>query len=509
MGSTRQHGRVRAYTVGAAFVVPPLEDLIQADGRADVSETVTEDVYYDTSGHDLFGDGVTLWKRSGDNGSSWHLAIDGAPAIDVPAEGDGTDDSVPGELAGLTTGLRRGADLSPVATIRTERQFRRQRDSAEQLVIELLATRVATTAGANGATSARQWRTIETREGPAAGATSGAADPAEPTGAAAIPYWVHRRLVAFGAVPGEIPDSVSVVLGNQAPQHDRKPDLIGTATVGSVVLNYLRAQDTALVRGDVALRRGIDAVHPTRVATRRLRSTLKVFKGVFDEARAHAFDAELSWYAALLGEVRNPQVQRGRMKKLIEDLPLEVILGPVGQRIEDELLGQQRRAEEELRAAMNEERYLELLREARRWVTEPPFTEEAAQPATQLWNAVRAVAKKLEKQLATGLAPHGDEEALHDARKTGKRARYATELAAPVVSGRRAHRLLSTYEELQDELGEFQDGVVTSELLRSLTWTATRPEENGFTFGVLYAHEAHRAEASKRRARKLYAAIKA
>ena len=67
MASIKQQGRSRAYTVGIGYVVPPLEDLIPADGRADVSETVTEDVYYDTAGHDLYGDGVTLWHRSGDS----------------------------------------------------------------------------------------------------------------------------------------------------------------------------------------------------------------------------------------------------------------------------------------------------------------------------------------------------------------------------------------------------------------------------------------------------------
>ncbi len=83
-------------------------------------------------------------------------------------------------------------------------------------------------------------------------------------------------------------------------------------TVEAVLVDYLDAQVQAIVAGDVWLRRGLDPVHPTRVGIRRFRSTLRVFGRLFDQTARAELDAELSWYAGLLWEVRDRQVQRAR-----------------------------------------------------------------------------------------------------------------------------------------------------------------------------------------------------
>ena len=146
-------------------------------------------------------------------------------------------------------------------------------------------------------------------------------------------------------------------------------------------------------------------IHPTRVATRRLRSTLRIFADYVDPERAQAFDAELSWYAALLGEVRDREVQRARFAKAIAALPEEQVLGPVAARIEEHLRAEQVQHQQALDKAMNGRRYLALLQESARWVTDPPFTDLAAQKPTELRAAVRAAAKKVSKHLAAGLGP--------------------------------------------------------------------------------------------------------
>src|SRR5581483_1600756 len=72
---------------------------------------------------------------------------------------------------------------------------------------------------------------------------------------------------------------------------------------------YLLEQQRALLAGDLALRRGDETViHKTRVASRRFRSTLRVFGTLLDRAAAARLDEELRWYAGLLGEVRDRQV---------------------------------------------------------------------------------------------------------------------------------------------------------------------------------------------------------
>src|SRR5262249_41638022 len=74
-----------------------------------------------------------------------------------------------------------------------------------------------------------------------------------------------------------------------------------TATLSGLVGNYLDAQDDAIVRGDIELRRSGNAVHSTRVGTRRYRSVLRELGGLFDTDRAAALDRELAWFAGELG----------------------------------------------------------------------------------------------------------------------------------------------------------------------------------------------------------------
>ena len=75
------------------------------------------------------------------------------------------------------------------------------------------------------------------------------------------------------------------------------------------------------------------------------------------------------------------------------------------------------------------------------------------------------------------------------------------ELAASVLGGKVKKRI-KRYEQLQDILGDYQDGVVAAGLLRRLaSGTAQHTNENGFTYGLLYEQEQRRAESSRELAR--------
>jgi CHAD domain-containing protein len=145
-------------------------------------------------------------------------------------------------------------------------------------------------------------------------------------------------------------------------------------------------------------------------------------------------------------------------------------------------------------------RYLTLIRESQQWATHPPLTGRATDKATSLRSAVAAAERKVRNHLAAGLTDGHDEE-LHKARRAGKRARYAAELASPVLGGKIKKRI-KRYQELQDILGDHQDGVVAADLLRRLAAaTSKNPNENGFTYGLLFAQEQRRAEHSRQLAR--------
>jgi CHAD domain-containing protein len=266
-----------------------------------------------------------------------------------------------------------------------------------------------------------------------------------------------------------------------------------------VFARYLHAQIDAIFDGDLALRRGQDPIHDTRVATRRLRSTLRVFGTLLDADAVGDIDTELKWFAGLLGEVRDCQVQRKRFRTALDALPPELVLGPVAARIDSDLISTQVRAREVVAEAMNSPRYLDLLAILQRWRTDLPVTGQLRSKALRK-RAARAAAKA-DSRLAAAIGT-GDDTDLHRARKAAKRARYAAELNNPIDG--KAKRTVKRYKKIQTVLGDHQDGVVAAATLRRLgTLAGATPGENGFTFGALYATE----QQSAGRAREAAAAL--
>jgi CHAD domain-containing protein len=472
------------YEADGQVRVPDVRSLI-ADGRVEGGQQTLDSVYFDTDHRDLLAFGVTLRCRTGTADSGWQLKIPtGQARTEVRLDLTDNDSVVPTELAALVLGVRRGRSLKHVVTVRTNRSTSRLLTAGGDLIAEIADDRVDAVAPGPGTVTLSQWREIEAELGPA--------------GTEELLAAVDAQLIEAGATRSGRANKVARALDEppDGPESGRP----ATDTAGEVIRAYLAEQDQALVMGDLSLRRGLGAIHPTRVATRRLRSTLRIFAHYVQAEPAAALDAELSWYADLLGQVRDREVQRARFAETVAELPAELVLGPVAATIEQQLLREQLQHQKTLRTAMNGRRYLALLRDVQRWVTDPPFTDRAADKATALRGAVRTAERKVGKHLEAALAGDDDEE-LHKARKAGKRARYAAELASPVVGGK-VQKRIKRYEELQDILGDYQDGVVAAALLRRLaTGTAQHGNENGFTYGLLYAHEQRRAEHSRQLAR--------
>ncbi len=474
------------YEVGEGFSVPELGDVANAD-RIERADQRLDSVYFDTDRHDLLARGVTLRLRTGTADNGWQLKVPAGDArTEIRLDPTGRDTTVPKELSALVAGLRRGRSLRHVVTVRTDRTARRVLNADGALLVEVADDRVQAVAPGRQSATLSSWREVEAELGPA--------------GTEDLLAAVDDRLRAAGATASASANKVARALGAGDVDRPATPADHG-ATAGAVITAYLREQDDALVAGDLSLRRGLGGIHPTRVATRRLRSTLRIFADFVDADRAAAFDAELSWYADLLGEVRDREVQRERFAAAVANLPDDLVLGPVAARIEQQLLTEQLAHETTLRKAMTGRRYLALLRESGRWATDPPLTDLADRKVATLRRAVTAAERKVRKHLAAG-NDTGDDDELHKARKAGKRARYAAELARPVLGKKKAKRAIKRYEDLQDILGDHQDGVVAAELLRRLAAaTAGDPTENGFTYGLLFAHEQHRAERSRQAAR--------
>lgn len=485
---SEQLEREAKYDVEADFVLPALSG-VAGGGTPAAPETIRlASVYFDTADHALLARGVTLRCRTGDSDNGWQLKVPtGDARTEIRLDPTGSHTTVPAELAGLVAGIRRGKALRHIVTVATDRTVHRLTDAAGVMIVEVADDSVTAAAPGQRDATLSSWREIEAELGPAG---------TEDTLAV-----IGELLTRAGATLSTSPNKVAKALGVVITGEEQQPGPARKATAGEVIRRYLSEQDDALINGDLTLRRGRGGIHPTRVATRRLRSTLRVFADYFDPQRAQVFDTELSWYANLLGQVRDREVQRTRFAEVIADLPTELVLGPVAARVEQVLLTEQLHHEQVLAKAMNGRRYLALLRESDQWSVNPPFTDHAGDKAAVLRKQVETSARKVTQHLSAGLASDGDDDELHKARKAGKRARYAAELAHPVL-GKRMKSSIDRYKDLQDTLGDHQDSVVAADLLRRIAaGTAGNSEENGFTYGVLYANELRRAEHSRHQAR--------
>ena len=461
------------WDVGEQFELPDLGDIV-VGGHVEHDTVDLTSVYYDTPGRDLQAHGILLRRRDGDDDAGWQLK--------TPATGGRTElrwaltDSPPDSLTKLLTGISLGKDLTDVATIHTVRDWYRIRDAeADELCAEVADDSVRAWSDQRSLA----WREIEVEHG---------------RGTDLFFKRLTDRLRSAGARPSRYESKLSHVL-------PAAPVAQPASRAGRALAKYLGAQIDAIVAGDLGLRRGHDPIHDTRVAIRRLRSTLRVFRKVLDRSVIGDFDGELRWFAALLGDVRDCQVQHRRFIAALDEFPEELVLGPVRSHVRNELQGIELPARARVRDAMDSPRYLAIMALLRNWRTNPPINPETTKG--QLIRKTRRVGRKADRRLTAALRD-GDEAMLHRARKAAKRARYAAELLKPVGDAKQTKRKMKHYKGIQSVLGDHQDTVVASAALRRMALSAgTTVGENGFTYGLLFSREQQIAEECRRQARNL------
>jgi CHAD domain-containing protein len=281
-----------------------------------------------------------------------------------------------------------------------------------------------------------------------------------------------------------------------------------SASAGEVVLAYLRLQAGVLTSLEPQVRSGQpDAVHQMRIATRRLRGTLRSFGSVIPRSRTQELAAELKWLGGPLGAARDGEVLPAHLQASLRPVPAELLIGPVRARVQGHFAPRRAAAYAELIEALDSPRSARLLAELDRLIGEPPTGPQAAAPAGEvLPAAVRRVYLQADKRMHrarhTPAGPSRDV-ALHQARKSARRARYAAEAARP-ASGRPARRFARQMKKVQSVLGDHQDTVLARQAARDLGIGAHLAGENAFTYGLLYEHQAHQAERLRAQARQVW-----
>lgn len=484
-GVTTMRETERKYEAIEELELDDLSGLLGFDTAAAPREVDLEAVYFDTADLRLVRAGVTLRRRQGGSDAGWHLKL--------PAGTDSRDElrlplgrsqrHPPAELVALTRVYTRGAALAPVAELSTHRRCWVLADSTGRSLAELVDDRVsARTMGEQ--TTTVSWREVEV-------------ELAE-HGRLKLLDRIERRLVKVGAQRADSTSKLGRLLADRIPPDTAPPSPDRARSAGAVVLAYLRAQADRLRRYDPMVRQDApDAVHQMRVAARRMRSALQAFGRVIDREHTRELTADLKWVASELSQARDTEVMAQRFAAILAELPGELTLGPVDAEITRAFARRQADAHDAALAALDSDRYLTLHDRIDSLLADPPLTGRARRPATrELPKSVLRTYRRVESRMADAdRQPSGPDRdrALHETRKAAKRLRYATETVQPAL-GKPAARLRKHLKSVQDLLGAHQDTAVSRPVLRELAAQTHLDGGNGFTYGLMYAAEANRAE---------------
>ena len=228
----------------------------------------------------------------------------------------------------------------------------------------------------------------------------------------------------------------------------------------------------------VRARRGAEPVHDLRVASRRVRTALKLLDETVPPGAPHArrdakrrrrWGRELKRVTTALGVARDTDVQADFVREFLKKLPAKSRLRPGVERL---LLRMGRRRDEEQRKVVKELDRLkrrDVLREIRREFQEARARASAPRASDSVGGkppdgaSARAtasgqIARLLRRMLAheRSLARPERKKALHEMRIAAKRFRYTMEAVAPLFGARLDPRIRAA-RKIQTDLGDIHD----------------------------------------------------
>jgi inorganic triphosphatase YgiF len=241
-------------------------------------------------------------------------------------------------------------------------------------------------------------------------------------------------------------DPVELDLGDSACQ--------AFQTIAHSCFRQFRLNETIL-----RSRKNGESLHQARVALRRLRSAITLFKPMLQDDEARRLSAEFRWLAGVLGEARNLDVLLPKAK--------------AGE-LRDSLTEKRSIAYDDVMEALDSSRTRALMLDFNEWLPCGDYLTNAATSDLRERPAISFAGEALEKARKK-LKKHGqdlsgvDDEHRHEARKDAKKLRYAAEFFRslfPEKRGvRRYKRFIGAMETLQDELGALNDLATGPEVL--------------------------------------------
>src|SRR5256714_10925278 len=279
-----------------------------------------ETVYYDTPDLRLARWGVSLRHRAGEG---WTLKL--APPPSAPGKRasvlerdeltfEGSAKEPPDRALDMVRAYVRKSELVPVARLSTTRRRVRLVDATGTRVAEVVDDEVSVR---DGRRVAARFREIEV-EVPSTNGAHGV------EGTEIITPLVTRLRGAGAGAPDPTPTHIRALGPRAIEPPEVAPEPLLPNAPAKDVIRYTLAQSVAsLLHHDPLVRTGRDpeAVHQSRVATRKLRSNLRTFGSLLDPEWTEPLRSELGWLAFSLGAVRDREVLLDRLLELAKSLP--------------------------------------------------------------------------------------------------------------------------------------------------------------------------------------------
>lgn len=291
-------------------------------------------------------------------------------------------------------------------------------------------------------------------------------------------------------------------------QSEWKPAADSAPSVGEVAFAVMRSDFAAFLARERGTRLGRDPeeLHHMRVAGRRLRAAIALFRGALP-VRAVRFRDELGWVAQSTGPVRDLDVELEHLKswpdvgtgEVPDSLPA----------LRDLLERERERARADLLKALDSPRYGRLLDGMSGFLAAGPLRRSPASRAPivsmgpdlirRRYRAVRRAGDRI-GEAATAVD-------YHRLRIRTKRLRYALEFLSGVYRGG-SEPLIERLMALQSLLGMQQDADVAVRRLRALATTDGLPAPTVYAMGMVAEQYAQEGRELRARFPKVYAKVR-
>jgi inorganic triphosphatase YgiF len=471
------------YAVDERAVMPDLAAVPGAVTVERLDPMRLEAVYFDTPDRVLVRARIALRRRTGGHDAGWHVKLPaavGRTELQAPIDPE-RPDVLPDTLRELISTRVRTAPLEPIARIATERTATVLRDASGAGAVEVVDDRVTATDIAAGVV--RTWREWEVEQvgddSDASAALLAATDPV---------------LQAAGARVSPSPAKLAQALGGERTEAPTP-----ATTAGEVVRRIVARLAEQLHRDVAALRSGgADQVHAARKTIRRVRSVLAL-DDVTGEAGA-ALRQQLRPLGATLGDARDPVVAARVSAELLAGLGDDVPEA-VRRRLVDERLAAAEAARVRSLGALDSPAGFAAFAALDAFAAVTPTGPRATASVPVLADLARSAVRR-----AIRRTKHADHslEALHDARRAAKRARYVIEeleaegaLRSASALRRSARRAAAVH----DAIGAHRDLELVVADLPFVAARAAANGENAFAYGVLAERGARRATRLRRKAK--------